>query len=95
MGYIYHAIQTFFALLAHAFHLLARVLYEVHPRSISDRIMRGPYYWACVAKRKVRGEETWQLHDYTALGIQPPPGHPLHGRPDELLAAAGIYPVRE
>ena len=63
--------------------LLARILYEIHPAMIARRIQQGPYYWACVRKRRALGEEEWQEHDLQ-IGIQPPEGHPYWEKLQEL-----------
>lgn len=57
------------------FRLLGALLREVHPLTIEQRIIAGPYYWAIVRKRRVRGEDEWQEHDMQ-IGVHPPDGHP-------------------
>ncbi len=71
----YETLQIFLGLVVIPFHLLGKLLQEIHPFAISRRIQQGPYYWACVRKRRARGEEEWQEHDLQ-IGIQPPKGHP-------------------
>lgn len=71
---VYEVLQIFFWLCAVPFYLIGFVLRTLHPNSIQRMIMTGPYYWAVVRKRRARGEEEWQEHDFV-LGISPPKDH--------------------
>lgn len=84
----YETLQILLGFVGLFFHYLAKLLFEIHPGMISRRIHQGPYYWACVRKRRARGEEEWQEIDLQ-IGIRPPEGHPYW----ERLQNAGITPL--
>lgn len=60
------------------FYWPARLLFAIG-RALRDNLgqslMRGPYYWFSVQRRKLRGEPLWQEHDWM-LGVPPPDWNP-------------------
>ena len=72
---LYEALQVAFFLIAMFFFGLGDIMRRLHPSTISQQIMAGPYYWCVVRKRRARGDEEWQENDLS-LGIRPPDGHP-------------------
>ena len=84
----YGTLQILLGFAGFPLQLLARILYEIHPAMIARRIQQGPYYWACVQKRRAQGEEEWQEHDLQ-IGIPPPKGHPYW----EILKNRGLTPL--
>jgi len=45
-------------------------------RRVAARLTRHPYYWLVQSKRLLRGEPTWQEHDWK-IGIPPPGWKPV------------------
>ena len=84
----YEVLQILLGFVGIPFHLLGKLLQVIHPFAISRRIQQGPYYWACVRKRRAQGEEEWQEVDLL-IGIQPPEGHPYW----EVLKNRGLTPL--
>lgn len=84
----YETLQISLGLVGIPFQLLGKLLHEIHPFTIARKIQQGPYYWACVRKRRARGEEEWQEVDLL-IGRRPPEGHPYWDR----LERAGIPPL--
>lgn len=72
------------------FQYASWALTQLHPGFIAHRIMRGPYYWACVQRRRALGEDEWQEHDMQ-LNIPPPKGHPYW----QLLKNQGVFPPED
>lgn len=75
LNWVLWAFQMLFMLVAMVlFYWPARLLFAIG-RALRDNLgqslMRGPYYWLSVQRRKLRGEPLWQEHDLM-LGIMSP-----------------------
>lgn len=88
----YELLQTLLGLVGLFFHYLGKVLHEIHPSHIAQRIQKGPYYWACQRKRRARGQDEWQEIDL-ALGIWPPEGHPFRESMIGISPDLPLFPV--